>query len=298
MTIFIEVVLPVLLVFAIGFAVQKWKSVSIKSVSVVALYIATPALVFQTFYNADIDRQYGYMVLFAFLLLFALIIVNKGAAKIAGASEEKESGWILATAFMNSGNYGAPIILFAYGEEGFAFAVSFMVLQAIIMNIFGVYYAAKGNAGARYAVKAVFSMPVTYALMFALIFQLTAFSMPENIMGTVDILAEAAIPLVMVILGMQLATMTFSQLEWKDVSYSVFVRLIISPIIAFGIVQFMPLDPLLANVLIVSAATPSAATIVMYAVQFDNQPKYVSGVTLVSTLLSIVTITVLLMILP
>ncbi|GEL08089.1 AEC family transporter [Salisediminibacterium halotolerans] len=298
MTIFIEVVLPVLLVFAIGFAVQKWKSVSIKSVSVVALYIATPALVFQTFYNADIDRQYGYMVLFAFLLLFALIIVNKGAAKIAGASEEKESGWILATAFMNSGNYGAPIILFAYGEEGFAFAVSFMVLQAIIMNIFGVYYAAKGNAGARYAVKAVFSMPVTYALMLALIFQLTAFSMPENIMGTVDILAEAAIPLVMVILGMQLATMTFGQLEWKDVSYSVFVRLIISPIIAFGIVQFMPLDPLLANVLIVSAATPSAATIVMYAVQFDNQPKYVSGVTLVSTLLSIVTITVLLMILP
>ena len=297
MTIFIDVVLPVLLVFAIGYTVQKWQNASIKSVSIVAIYIATPALVFQTFYTAEIDQQYFYMVVFSFILFFALIALNKIAAKLTGASAEKESGWILATAFMNAGNYGAPIILFAYGEEGFAFAVSFMVLQAIMMNLFGVYYAAKGNAGSRYAIRSVFTMPVTYAVILAMTFQITGLSMPENLLGTVDILAEAAIPLVMVILGMQLATMSFGQLDWGSVSYSVIVRLLVSPVIAFGIVQFMPLEPLLANVLIISAATPSAATIVMYAVQFDNQPRYVSSVTLVSTLLSIVTITLLLMML-
>ncbi|CAM3785505.1 AEC family transporter [Alkalicoccus chagannorensis] len=294
MTIFVDVVLPVLCVFAAGYAVQKWKKLDVKPVSVVALYVATPALVFQTFYEADIDAQYMYMLIFAAALLFVLILFNKAAAFLARQPEERESGWILATAFMNAGNYGAPIILFAYGQDGFAYAVSFMVIQAIIMNIFGVYYAAKGHAGARYAVKSVLSMPVTYALLLAVMMQSTPLTMPENLMGGVDIVAAAAIPLVMIILGMQLANMDVESFEWGHVTYGVLVRLFVSPALAYGLTLLMPMDPLLAQVLIVSAAMPSAATIVMFAVQFDSQPRYVSAVTLVSTLLSIFTITFLL----
>ncbi|PRO66605.1 AEC family transporter [Alkalicoccus urumqiensis] len=294
MSIFIEVVLPVLLVFGAGYAIQKWKKVDIRPVSVVALYAATPALVFDTFYGADFNAQYTWMLLFAAGLLAALIMFNKLAARLVKADESKESGWILSTAFMNSGNYGAPIILFAYGEQGFAYAVTFMVIQAIIMNVFGVYYAAKGYAGARYAVKSVFAMPVTYALFLALFLEFTPLSMPENLLGTIDIVADAAIPLVMLILGMQLANMSIGHFQWPSVTYGVVVRLLVSPLIAWGLTALMPMDPLLANVLIVSAAMPSAATIVMYAVQFDNQPRYISSVTLVSTLLSVFTITILL----
>ncbi|MFC4736380.1 AEC family transporter [Bacillus daqingensis] len=297
MTIFIQVVLPVLLIFAAGFAIQKWKKVDIKPVSVVALYVATPALVFQTFYEAELDRQYVYMVVFSFALLFSLILLNKLVAKITKRSEKKESGWILSTAFMNAGNYGAPIILFAYGQEGFAYAVSFMVLQSIIMNVFGVYYAAKGYAGSRYAVRSILTMPVTYALLLAVVMQATPLAMPDNLMGAVDIVAAAAIPIVMIILGMQLANMQIGQFDWPSISYSTTVRLLISPLIAWGLTMLMPMDPLLAKVLIVSAAMPSAATIVMFCVQFDNQPRYVSSVTMVTTLLSVITITVLLAIL-
>ncbi|QKS72934.1 AEC family transporter [Paenalkalicoccus suaedae] len=294
MSIFINVVLPVLLVFASGFAIQKWKKVDIKPVSVVALYIATPALVFQTFYSATIDRQYMYIIVFAFALLFSLIMVNKVLAWIMRKPDETQNKWILATAFMNAGNYGAPIILFAYGQQGFAYAVIFMVLQSIIMNIFGVYYAAKGQAGARYAIRSVLQMPVTYALLLGIFLQVTGLEMPANVLGTVDIIAAAAIPLVMLILGMQLANMEWTNFDWPSVSYGVVIRLFVSPAIAFGLTTILPMDPLLANVLIVSAAMPSAATIVMYALQFDSDPKYISSVTLISTLLSVITITLLL----
>lgn len=294
MHIFIQVVLPVLLIFGAGYAIQKWKKVDIKPVSVVALYVATPALVFQTFHGAEIDSQYLLMIVFAFALLFSLILFNKIMARILKRSEKKESGWILSTAFMNAGNYGAPIILFAYGQEGFAYAVSFMVLQSIIMNVFGIYYAAKGYAGARYALKSILTMPVTYAVLLAVFFQMMPFSMPDNLMGSIDIVAASAIPLVMIILGMQLANMKLGHFDWPSVSYGVIVRLFVSPLIAYGLTLLLPIDPLLAKVLIVAAATPSAATIVMMAVQFDNQPKYISSVTLVSTLLSVITITLLL----
>ncbi|MCD8510365.1 MAG: AEC family transporter [Bacillus sp. (in: Bacteria)] len=294
MTIFIQVVLPVLLVFLIGYVVQLWKRVDIKPISTVAIYVMTPALVFRTFYTSEVNIQYLYMAIFASLLLFALIIVNKIYCRMMNYRTKLESGLILSTAFMNSGNYGVPIILFAYGEAGFAYAIVFMVLQSVIMNFFGVYYAAKGMAGIRTAIKVIFLMPATYAVILALMIRGLGLSVPDNLFQTVDIISEATIPTVMIILGMQLAKIKWEGFEWGKITYGVVVRLIVSPLIAFGITLLFPMDPLLAKVMIVLSATPSAATIVMYAVQFDAKPKLVSSITLISTLVSIFTITILL----
>ncbi|MFA9557889.1 AEC family transporter [Evansella sp. AB-rgal1] len=297
MAIFLNVVLPVLLVFFTGYLVQLWKKIDIKPISTAAIYIMTPTLVFRTFYTAEINVQYLYMIIFCCMLLFALIIINKIYSKIRKYPTDLESGLILSTAFMNSGNYGAPIILFAYGEAGFVYAIIFMVLQAMIMNFFGVYYAAKGRAGIRTSLKMVFKMPATYALLVAVFIRVFDLSLPGNLFMTIDIIAEATIPTVMIILGMQLAKIKWGNFEWGKVSYGVFVRLIISPIIAWGITLLLPLDPLLTKVVIVLAATPSAATIVMYAIEFNSKPRLVSSITLISTLLSIITITLLLAIL-
>ncbi|GAE24699.1 hypothetical protein JCM9140_647 [Halalkalibacter wakoensis JCM 9140] len=297
MEIFIQVVFPVLLVFLIGFLVQRWKKVDIKPISTVAIFIMTPCLVFRTFYHSILDIQALYMVFFAVILLIALIILNKIYVKIRKYDQSMESGFILSTAFMNSGNYGAPIILFAYGEVAFAYSVMFLVLQAVIMNFFGVYYAARGKAGIKVAIREVLKMPATYAVMIGLLLKLFNVTVPENLMLTVDIIAEAAIPTVMIILGMQLARIQWGNFEWGNVMYSTIVRLFLSPLIAYGITLLFPMDPLMAKVLIVSAAMPSAATIVMYAVQFDSHPRLVSSVTLVTTIISVATITILLIIL-
>ncbi|SES30367.1 AEC family transporter [Salipaludibacillus aurantiacus] len=297
MTIFISVVLPVLLVFLIGYVVQIWRRVDIKPVSTVAIYILTPALVFETFYKAEMNMQYVYMIVFALGLLFALIIINKLYAWKMKYNSSTEGGLILSTAFMNSGNYGAPIILFAYGQEGFAYAVSFMVLQSVIMNFFGVYYAARGVSGVKTALQVLLRMPVTYAVILAVILKLLNVTVPANLMQPVELISQAAIPTVMLILGMQLAQIKWTGFEWGKVSYGVIVRLLLSPLIAWGITLILPLDPLLAKVLIVASAMPSAATIVMYAVEFDAKPKLVSSITLITTLLSVLTLTLLLVIL-
>ncbi|WP_227935643.1 AEC family transporter [Alkalihalobacillus deserti] len=297
MQIFIQVVLPVLFVFLIGFVVQRWKKIDVRSVSTVAIYIMTPTLVFRTFYNTELTIQLFYMVVFAVLLLAGLIAINKVYSKMNKFDQSTESGLILSTAFMNAGNYGAPIILFAYGEEAFAYAIMFLVLQSVIMNSFGVYYAARGQAGIVVALKAIVKMPATYAVLIGLCIKLFQLSIPNNLMLTIDIIAEAAIPTVMIILGMQLARIEWGNFEWKKVTYGTIVRLFVSPVLAIGLSSMLPMDPLMANVLIVSSAMPTAATIVMYAVQFDAQPKLVSSTTIVTTVISVFTITALLIIL-
>lgn len=63
-----------------------------------------------------------------------MIFINKILSVIFRWERSVESGMILSNAFMNAGNYGSPVILFAFGEEAFVYAVLFMSIQTIQMN--------------------------------------------------------------------------------------------------------------------------------------------------------------------
>ncbi|WP_173915569.1 AEC family transporter [Halobacillus sp. Marseille-Q1614] len=297
MAIFIEVVLPVILIFLSGFLLQKFMRMEIKSISTVVLYIMLPCLVFETFYRAEFNQEYAMMIAFSILLLVCILLINKLAARVANYSTAVESGLILSTAFMNAGNYGTPIVLFAFGEQGFVYAVSFMVIQQIVMNFFGVYYAAKGAAGFRLAIQTVLKMPPTYAVILALIAKFTSIPVSNNVLSSIGLVGQAAIPVVMILLGMQLANITIKQLDWSKVTYASILRLVVSPFIAWGLTLLLPMNDLMASVLIIAAAMPSAATTTMYAVQFDAKPDLVSSITLITTLLSVITIPIALNIL-
>ncbi|MBM7634817.1 AEC family transporter [Geomicrobium sediminis] len=297
MTIFLEVVLPVLLVFSLGFVLERKSKLDIKPISTLAIYIMTPCLVFQNFYHTSIDVQIFYMLLIALILLLTLVILNKIIAYFMKIPSDRETGFVLSTAFMNAGNYGAPIILFAFGQEGFQFAVMFMVIQSILMNSFGVYFATKMKESMMYAVKMVLTMPAIWALVVAAIAKTIPLELPLALERTTSMVSEATIPTVMLILGMQLAKIPLSGFEWKGITYASIMRLFVSPLIAYGLTLLFPVDPLLANVIIVLAAMPSAANIVMFAVQFEAEPKLVSSITLVTTIISIFSITALLVLL-
>ncbi|WP_082233315.1 AEC family transporter [Halobacillus massiliensis] len=297
MSIFIEVVLPVILIFFAGYLLQKFKKLEVKSISTVVVYILLPCLVFETFYEAEFNQEYMMMIAFSILLLLSILVINKVFTRFARYSTSVESGLILSTAFMNAGNYGTPIVLFAFGEQGFVYAVSFMVIQQIVMNFFGVYYAAKGTAGFWLAVQTVLKMPPTYAVIIALAAKFTNVPVSDNLLSSIGLLGQAAIPVVMVLLGMQLANITIKQLDWGKVTYASLLRLVVSPFIAWGLTTVLPMNGLMASVLIMAAAMPSAATTTMYAVQFDAKPDLVSSITLITTLLSIMTIPIVLNIL-
>jgi len=108
---------------------------------------------------------------------------------------------------------------------------------------------------------------------------------------------EATIPVMMIVLGMQLGSMTSLRLKWDVVVSSVTLKMIAAPIIAYLFVVLFNVDSLLGLVLIIISAMPPAATTTMYAIEFDSEPELVSSMTFISTVFSIVSISVVLNIL-
>ncbi|HLR08817.1 MAG TPA: AEC family transporter [Bacillota bacterium] len=294
MGLFFTVILPIMAVFAAGFILQRIRMLDVKSIAPVSIYIFLPALVFTTLYESSFNIGYSTIVVFASFLLGTMVIINKVLAKLFQWSRSIESASILTSAFMNSGNYGVPVILFSVGEAALPYAIFFMVLQSLIMNVFGVYYASRSTSGMKQALRTVLKMPATYAAVLAFVLQTIAWEIPEPIDSTLTMLSHASIPLMMVILGMQLASITSLQFNWQVLISAASIRLIISPLLAFLFIWFFDVDSVVASVLVIVASMPSAATTTVYAIEFDTEPHLVSSITLVTTLTSILTVTVLL----
>ncbi|PID01594.1 transporter [Sporosarcina sp. P2] len=294
MGLFFTVILPIISVFAVGFILQRVKDLHIKSISSLSIYILTPALVFTSLYKADFNASYMTILIYMFSLFYAMVLLNKVIAKIFKWEKKVESASILATGFMNSGNYGLPVVLFSLGEKALPYAIFIMVIQSLQNNFFGVYYASRSTSGIGRSIKMVFKMPTTYAAIFAFLFQYFKISVPESILSTTSMVGDAAIPVMMILLGMQLGSVISKRPNWQVVISGVVLKMVIAPILAFVFVLFVGLDPLVGTVLIIISAMPTAATTTMYAIEFDTEPELVSMITLISTLLSIITLSILL----
>lgn len=209
------------------------------------------------------------------------------------ATRPQLSAMILGGVFMNSGNYGAPVVLFAFGAVGFDYAVIMMVFQSLLMNTIGIFFASIGGeekATLHQSIQRVIRMPLIYAAALGIILQLFAVTVPKPLMEGISLVADASIPTVMLVLGMQLAAISRKRVAYRYVSAVTVIRMVASPLIAAGILYFMPVSDLLKAVIILQSAMPAAANTTMFALQFGTEPDLVSFTTFITTLISIITI--------
>ena len=287
------IILPVFLVFAAGYIADKMLKFDIKSISAMSLYILLPILTFNTFYRNPLTIDYLYLFIFTFVLTGILMVITVIWGYFMKSSKEDMSAILLGTLFPNSGNYGTPVALFALGAVAFDYAIVLMVLHGFVISTVGIFIASFGSGATitvREAVTNIFKIPVIHGAIAGVLFQLFNIRLDEGIMDIVEMTGNAAIPVVMLILGMQLARITKESFAIKDVTAVVSIRMIISPVIAALLVLVMPVDETMKMVFILLNAMPVAANSTMLAVQFNVKPNVVSFATLITTLISIITI--------
>ena len=75
------------------------------------------------------------------------------------------------------------------------------------------------------------------------------------------------------------------KVAYRYVTAVTVIRMVLSPIIAAGILYFMPLNDLLKAIIIVQSSMPAASNTTLFALQFGTEPDLVSFTTFVTTLL-------------
>jgi predicted permease len=292
-SILFNIILPIALVAAVGFVLARRLDIDARPLSRVMLYFFTPALIFSSAYGTQLSREYITIGIFAFAITAVMGIVTWAIIKLMRYDRLTGSAFALGVLFVNAGNYGLPLILFAFGQEGLARAALYFAVSAILTQTLAIFIASRGRANAREAMLNVFKMPLVYAVTLGLAFNLTGLTVPEPIMKSVDLVSGAAVPVMLTILGIELARATLGN-DRRTIGLATMAKLVVTPLVAFPLAALLGLAGVGRAVAIIEASMPTAVMASIVAVEFDARPKLVTGIVFVSTVASMITLTILL----
>ncbi len=292
--IFVSIVLPVVLVVFCGYVLERTLAVDVKSVSRVALYAFSPCLVFSSLLNSSLAGRDLFTVWgFVLSAIACMWLLGSLVARGLGLSQRQRGAFLLSTMFSNTGNFGLPVLLYAFGQPGLELGLLYFVASSFVTNTLGIFVASQTSAGVRGALRTMLRMPVVYAVVLALLFNRMGVGVPEWLSKPITLLGAAAVPTMELVLGMQLARTSLGRELRLTVIASV-LALMASAGVAFGVAALWGLQGLTRQVCILETATPTAVTSTVLATEFDADPGFVTGVVFLTTLASVVTVTALL----
>ena len=289
--------LPIFLASGAGLLAAKYLGVNPRSVSKIAFYIFSPCLVFNLLSSDHLNGDdIAQMAIFSVLIVLIMGAITALIGYVLRFERSIIIALMLTVMFGNVGNFGLPLNLFAFGEEALVYASVYFITSAILVYTVGVVLASWGKSNFKSSMLDVFKVPVVYAVILALVFRVFDWSLPLPIDRTVSVLSDAAIPVLMVLLGIQLYHAKWSKSTFS-LGLSNFLRLVAFPALAIGLGLFFQLEGPAYQAAVIESAVPTAVLVTVLATEYNIQPAFMTTAVFTSTLLSPLTITPLLAIL-
>lgn len=297
-TIFLDILLPVFTLVAIGALVGPRLQLEARTLSKLSYYVLVPAFIFNVFSGADIEpRLAATMAGYIIAVTLVGVIVSYAVARLLGAGPQLAAAYILVAAFGNVGNFGLPVIRFKLGEEALLAASVYFLIANTFGFVVGVMAATWRKGDNRLAaVWKAFSTPGVVAVAPAFLVNWLDLPVPLFVERSIGLMAEALIPMMLLTLGIQLAAMGRPTIGRHVVAISG-VRLLAGPLAAVLVAAMMGLSGIARDAGIIQASMPAAVLTSLIALEHDLLPDFVTTVVLFSTLASAVTLTVVLAVL-
>ena len=279
-TVLLHVLAPVLICIGIGFSwARRGVAYDTGFVSRLVMNVGAPCLIISSITQVEISTTAMLQVSGA-----ALGVVSGSAILAAIVVRFTGGEWrtlVPPVIFSNSGNMGLPLCLFAFGQEGLVLAVAYFLPLTVLHMSVGLFIVSNAEGGTFSRILHTVRQPILISAVLACVMLMFNLSLPLWVKNTVDLLGGMTIPLMLITLGVSLATLHSS--NWlQSLLYSV---LRIGGGLALGIffAHWFELEGAARNVVILQAMLPAAVFNYLLAVGNNRQPELVAGIVVTST---------------
>jgi len=187
----------------------------------------------------------------------------------------------------NTGYLGYPVALFAFGIAGLSRAVVYDMIGSLFLFSLGIYIIHRKNE-----IKEIFKIPLIYAVVIGLVFNLLKIPIPEIIFKPIEMIGMITIPLALLVLGYQLTEIKINSAKIAFLA-SLF-RIIGGFLAAMLIINIFSITGLVKNIVLIQAAMPSAVMTMILTAKYKRDASLVASIVLITTVLSIFTIPLIL----
>jgi len=276
-------VIPVFLLIAAGFAFAHWKKINLTSVTEIIVYLGTPSLVFSSLAGKPLFATDIAVLSAGILLIFAIVgFFIRLYFLVSGFSSR---GFALPTLFMNAGNMGIPLALFAFGQAGLQRATLMFVIITFLQYSLGIYIL---NGRSNWT--EIFRLPLIYAALAGLSVNLAQISLPELLLRPISMLGQATIPIMLISLGYRLHEV--ESLQWGHALGGALARIGGGFAAANLAVHLIGAEGVNRQVLLLYGALPAAVVNFVLTEKYRQDPALAASIVVISTFISIFTIPV------
>lgn len=274
-------VVPVFVLITIGFCFAHLKKITLVPITELIVYLGTPSLVFTSLASRPIFLND------ILILAAGVVLIFTGVGFLIGLYFSffrfSSRGFALPVLFMNAGNMGIPLALFAFGEPGLQRATLMFVIITFLQYSLGIYLlSGRGNW------TEIFRLPLIYATIAGLMLNLSRMSIPELLFQPISMLGQATIPIMLVSLGYRLHE--FQSFKWRHALGGALVRIFGGFLTAFIVVQLIAAEGINRQVLLLYGALPAAVINFVLTEKYGKDPELAASIVVLSTFISVLTI--------
>jgi len=315
-SILFSVVLPILLIAAIGFVLQRGVGLDMATLTRLSFYYVLPAVVFTSLVGAEIEAAAIAMVA-AFTVLSILLTAAIAflATLLFRLPRRSRGAVVMGASIQNAGNFGLTVQTLAFRSSGLAEAATslysfYMVTQNVLTFTAGVGLASSGEGHAtegrarlralREAGRQMLRLPPVYAVAAGVAVMLVrgrlgAAAGPlerllDPIWQVITLVRSAFVGVAVLSLGAQLATLRAQKMDPAALLAAI-LRLVAGPVLGLATIALFGLRGFPAQVLLVGSANPTAVNVMLLCLQFRNNEDSAARMVLYTTLFSPLTVT-------
>ena len=273
------------LLMAVGVVLVKGKAVPITVtgyLSKLLMTVMSPAMIVRSMlqpFSADFLKDSAVVFAAGFGLYLLSIATAQVLTRVLRISRNRRGLWTLCVAFPNNGFMGFPIIQALLGDNALALAAIMGIPFNMLLYTLGVKVLLADRAGAgegeTVSLRKILLTPTNVATALGLALFLLQIPIPQALYTPIDYLANMATPMSMLIIGMGLTRCSLPRvLRDRDALWAALSKLVVLPVLVYCLVKFLPFgNALIAPVIFITVAMPTAAVIPALAEQHGIRPE-------------------------
>ncbi len=282
----ISILLPVFGVVFMGFWVGKYLKPDLTDINRINIDVLLPALVFSSLVTMELEANQSSLLLAAFVAVLLPGVLMLGLCKFTALSFRT---WAPPQMFRNSGNLAIPLFGYAFGESAMGAAVLLFVVSTVLHITLGLFMLSSKE---HLSWKSLLKMPVMVAAVSALFFNLTHIEIWSPVLETTKLVGQAAVPIMLLALGVQLTKLRISGLKVGLISS---VLSLITGAITFAVIYYsFTLTLLEIQMMVLFTMLPPAVMNYLFSERFNVKPEQVAAMVLYGNFFSLITLPILL----
>tara|TARA_Y100000385_G_scaffold232722_1_gene245263 strand:+ start:7464 stop:8336 length:873 start_codon:yes stop_codon:yes gene_type:complete len=266
------IIFPVVAIVIVGYLYAGKFQPNMETANSINMNIFLPALMFSVLAKESFQiHNYQALAISGVAVILGSGLIAWAVARVLNINIKT---FVPPMMFNNTGNVGLPIAVLAFGEIALGAAVVLFAIEMVLHFTFGAYILSKNTNFI-----SIFKSPILIATLLGLLINLIDFQLWKPMTQMLELLGDAAIPLLLFTMGTRLIGVDYS--AWKLGALGAIICPLSGLIVMLVIIQFITLEHLHYQQLILFAVLPPAVLNHMMAEKYHQQPETVASIVMI-----------------